>query len=173
MLKLTEGKKIIMKWKQHGNHSAFWVCVWHPKVSRINARGGGERWKSAVFAAYRKCDWLEWKRSSCWKRRVVPMYELISMDEILKVPLTPKIFFALLQNVSDLEMFKTKIKKIHKILTLLWTFKVAMFSFSTALWEVWVLANWWRRPGNRVFSSLVDLGVDFSHKNSTFPLFTY
>ena len=51
----------------------------------------------------------------------------------LKVPLTPKICFALLQNVSDLEMFKTKIKKIHKILTLLWTFKVAMFSFSTAL----------------------------------------
>ena len=51
----------------------------------------------------------------------------------IKVPLTPKIFFALLQNVSDLEMFKTKIKKIHKILTLLWTFKVAMFSFSTAL----------------------------------------
>ena len=51
----------------------------------------------------------------------------------IKVPLTPKIFFALLQNVSDLEMFKTKIKKIHKILMLLWTFKVAMFSFSTAL----------------------------------------
>ena len=51
----------------------------------------------------------------------------------IKVPLTPKMFFALLQNVSDLEMFKTKIKKIHKILTLLWTFKVAMFSFSTAL----------------------------------------
>ena len=51
----------------------------------------------------------------------------------LKVPLTPEMFFALLQNVSDLEMFKTKIKKIHKILTLLWTFKVAMFSFSTAL----------------------------------------
>ena len=51
----------------------------------------------------------------------------------LKVPLTPKIVFALLQNVSDLEMFKTKIKKIHKILALLWTFKVAMFSFSTAL----------------------------------------
>ena len=53
--------------------------------------------------------------------------------DTLKVPLTPKIFFALLQNVSDLEMFKTKIKKIHKILTLLWTFKVAMLSFSTAL----------------------------------------
>ena len=68
------------------------------------------------------------------------------------MPLTPKISFALLQNVSDSEMFKTKIKKIHKILTLLWT----------ALWEVWVLANWWRRPGNRVFSSLVDLGDDFS-----------
>ena len=51
----------------------------------------------------------------------------------LKVPLTPKLFFALLQNVSDLGMFKTKIKKIHKILTLLWMFKVAMFSFSTAL----------------------------------------
>ena len=50
-----------------------------------------------------------------------------------KVPLTPKIFFALLQNVSDLEMFKTKNKKIHKILMLLWTFEVAMFSFSTAL----------------------------------------
>ena len=49
------------------------------------------------------------------------------------MPPTPKIFFALLQNVSDLEMFKTKIKKIHKILT-----------------------------GNWVFSSLVDLGVDFS-----------
>ena len=52
---------------------------------------------------------------------------------MLKVPLTPKNVFALLQNVSDLEMFKTKIKKIHKILTLLWTFKVAMLSFSTAL----------------------------------------
>ena len=90
-----------------------------------------------------------------------------------KVPLTPKILFALLQNVSDLEMFKTKIKKIKKILTLLWTFKVAMFSFSTALWEVWVLANWWRRPGNRVFSSLVDLGDDFSSQNSNFLLFTY
>ena len=51
----------------------------------------------------------------------------------LRVPLTPKMFFALLQNVSDLEMFKTKIKKIQKILTLLWTFKVAMFSFITAL----------------------------------------
>ena len=56
-----------------------------------------------------------------------------AVSERIKVPLTPKIFFALLQNVSDLEMFKTKIKKIHKILTLLWTFKVAMFSFSTAL----------------------------------------
>ena len=78
------------------------------------------------------------------------------------MPLTPKIFLALLQNVSDLEMFKTKIKKIHKILTLLWTFKVAMFSFSTALWEVWALANWWRWRGNRVFYSLVDLGDDFS-----------
>ena len=43
---------------------------------------------------------------------------------VFKVPLTPKILFALLQNVSDLEMFKTKIKKIHKILTLLWTFSV-------------------------------------------------
>ena len=52
---------------------------------------------------------------------------------IVKVPLTPNFFFALLQNVSDLEMFKTKIKKIHKIRTLLWTFKVAMFSFSAAL----------------------------------------
>ena len=41
----------------------------------------------------------------------------------LKVPLTPKLFLALLQNVSDLEMFKTKIKKIHKIFALLWTFK--------------------------------------------------
>ena len=65
-------------------------------------------------------------------------HDLIAMADFLflpqlKVPLTPKNVFALLQNVSDLEMFKTKIKKIHKILTLLWTFKVAMFSFSTAL----------------------------------------
>ena len=61
------------------------------------------------------------------------MFRQTSSEVTVKVPLTPKMFFALLQNVSDLEMFKTKIKKIHKILTLLWTFKVAMFSFSTAL----------------------------------------
>ena len=78
------------------------------------------------------------------------------------VPLTPKFVFAVWQNVNDLKIIKTKIWKIHEVLTLLWTFKVAMLSFPTVLWEIWVLASWWRRPGNRVFSSLVDLGDDFA-----------
>ena len=37
-----------------------------------------------------------------------------------------------------------------------------MLSFTTALWEVWVLANWWRRLRNRGFFSSVDLGDDFN-----------
>ena len=34
---------------------------------------------------------------------------------MFKVPLTPKPFFALWQNVNDLEIIKTKIKKIHEV----------------------------------------------------------
>ena len=74
--------------------------------------------------------------SHAYSESSISLFKMLSLclsHVMLKVPLTPKIFFALLQNMSDLEMFKTKIKKIHKILMLLWTFKVAMFSFSTAL----------------------------------------
>ena len=43
-----------------------------------------------------------------------------------------------------------------------------MFSFSTALWEIWVLITWFQ-PGSRFVSSLATI---FPRKNSTFLLFT-
>ena len=64
-----------------------------------------------------------------------------------KVPLTPKFFFALLQNVNDLEKFKTKIKKIHKILTLLWTFRACSIGINRFnLNQFWLI---WLRCSNR------------------------
>ena len=68
-------------------------------------------------------------------------------------------------------MIKTKIKKIHEILTLRWTFKVAMFSFVTALRGMGP-SQLMTSFGNRVFSTLVDLGDDFpSQKLHVSPVY--